>query len=465
VLDSQTTLIMATLLFLVLPAMVWLILPGRTEPDVGMWCLASAMAGVGIVMLGLRGKVPVVVSFHLANTLIMGCFVCCVQSLRTSLGCAWTLWGWVARMLMVLLFYSVLYEWTSDAWRGVLYRLMLGGLSVYTAGWAWRLSRCMSSLNATTIAAAYLLVGLSLVAHSLWTANHLVDPSPFSNTWDASVISLVVLMMTVVTNLSYVGLVLDRLARVRLQAFEAEQAAAQSELLGSQLTRLDRRGRIAVMSSSLAHELSQPLTAATTYAQLAERVAEMPNGVGRTLPVIDQVEAAVGRTVRILQRIRCGQVSVPHFQKVNLQVVLDQALELMAPDFHQCPVTLTNDRSPSPVWCMGDELELSQVVVNLLRNALQAMAGQVERHLRVECSVLQGQAKLVVHDNGPGLSAEMIQRWGEPFKSTRDEGMGLGLAISREIVARHQGQLWLTNLPYGGMQAVVTLKKAEMGAA
>lgn len=460
-LDSQTTLVLSTLLFLVLPAMVWFILPGPTDPEVGMWCLASTIAGVGIVLLGLRQKVPMVVSYYFANTLIMGCFVCFVQSLRMTLGRAWTVSGWGVRMLLVLLFYSVLYEWTSDAWREVLSRLMLGCLSVYTAGWACYLSRQMRSFNAATIAVAYLLVGLSLVSHSLSTANLLVDPSPFSDAWDASVISMVVLLMSVVTHLSYVGLVLDRLARMRLQALEVEQAAAQTELLGSQLSHLDRRGRMAVMSSSLAHELSQPLTAATTYAQLAERVYDIQHEASRVLPVIDRVEAAIGRTARILQRIRCGYVEAPHFQRVDLQAVLDQALELVAPDLHRWPVTLTQDRSAPPVWCMGDELALSQVVVNLLRNALQAMAGQFERHLWVGCSVQQGQARLVVRDSGPGMSVDMIDRWGEPFQSMSDGGMGLGLAISREIIVRHQGQLELSHHPQGGLEAVLTLLHAQ----
>lgn len=114
---------------------------------------------------------------------------------------------------------------------------------------------------------------------------------------------------------------------------------------------------------------------------------------------------------------------------------------------------------------MGDELGLSQVVINLLRNALQSMAGQSMRHLWVACSVQQNLATLEIRDSGPGMSKELIERWGEPFVSTRQEGMGLGLAISREIVSRHQGQLMLANLPQGGLQARVVMPASNQAAA
>lgn len=460
--NSQTTLLLATLLFLVLPVMKWLILPRQGRWAADMWCLGGLMAGVGIVLLGLRPKVPMWVSFHLANTLIIGCFVCSAQSLRMSLGEAWTVVGWTGRMLLALLFYSALYEWTSDAWRGVLYRFALGCLGMYTAFWAWRLSRHIHSVNAAFIAGAHLVVGLSLMAHSVWTAEHIVDPSPFSNTWDASVISLVVLLMTVVTHVCYVGLVLDQAASDKLQAQQAQQAALQTQLLDTQLTHLDRRGRMAIVSGSLAHELNQPLTAATMNAQMAERqwsIAQTTSPMLLTL--LDQIETGIDRTVRILQRIRGeNELVAQHHERVDLQAVLDRVLDQMAPECQRLAVTLIQERSPHPLWCLGDELGFSQVVTNLLRNALQAMSECPDRRLWVGCHAQQDQVMLVIRDSGPGMPADLIERWGKPFQSSRHEGMGLGLAISREIVTRHQGQLQLHNHPQGGLEAAVSIPLA-----
>lgn len=465
--DSQTTLLLATALFLVLPMMKWLILPRQGSWAADMWCLGGLMAGVGIVLLGLRPKVPTVVSFHLANTLIIGCFVCSAQSLRMSLGQAWSAAGWTVRILLALLFYSALFEWASDAWRGVLFRFTLGVLGVYTAFWAWRLSRHIHSANAALIAGAHLVVGLSLMAHSVWTAGHIVDPSPFSNTWDASVISLVVLLMTVVTHVCYVGMVLDTAASDKLQAQQAQQAALQTQLLNTQLTHLDRHGRMAIVSGSLAHELNQPLTAATMNAQMAERQwAIAPAASPMLLSLLDQIEIGVERTVRILQRIRGeNELVVQHHERVDLQAVLDRALEQMAPDCLRLSVQLMHKRSPRPLWCVGDGLGFSQVVINLLRNALQAMAKCPNRRLWLRCEAQNDRVLLVIRDAGPGMPDELIERWGQPFQSSRHEGMGLGLAISREIVTRHQGQLQLHNHPQGGLEVVLSMPAATGDAA
>jgi C4-dicarboxylate-specific signal transduction histidine kinase len=105
-------------------------------------------------------------------------------------------------------------------------------------------------------------------------------------------------------------------------------------------------------------------------------------------------------------------------------------------------------------------LGFSQVLINLLRNALQAMAECPDKRLWAACHSQQDQVFLVIRDSGPGMPADLIERWGQPFQSTRHEGMGLGLAISREIVTRHQGQLKLSNHPQGGLEVVLSLPVA-----
>lgn len=470
--DSHTLLVLVTVGFLVIPVMVWLILPGQDGLAKSMWCLGGVMAGTGLTLLILRPYLPVLLSFHLANTLIMGYFVCASHSLRITLGrsgprAPWV--HWCLHLLLALLFYSALYAWTSDAQRGALFRLGLGAAGVYTAWWAWRLHRGTGSPNAAAIAVAYALVGVALLGHSLWTVLFFALPGPFVDAWNVRPLLLMVLVMMVVAAWCYVGMALDLAAMERLQSLQAQQAARQTELLGTQLTHLDRRGRMAIVSGSLAHELNQPLTAATMNAQLAQRLWAMePVASPMLMDLLDQIESGVERTVRILQRIRGGKEAIAqHQERVDLQALLEQALVQMAPDLARAGVQLMHTRSPQAVWCLGDALGLSQVVVNLLRNAQQAMQHQPEgaRHLWVRCALQQGQALLVVRDSGPGMPASILAQWGQPFAGTRSEGMGLGLAISREIVTRHQGQLLLVNLPHGGLEATVAMPALEGAAA
>jgi signal transduction histidine kinase len=105
-------------------------------------------------------------------------------------------------------------------------------------------------------------------------------------------------------------------------------------------------------------------------AQMAERQwAIAPAASPMLLSLLDQIEIGVERTVRILQRIRGeNELVVQHHERVDLQAVLDRALEQMAPDCLRLSVQLMHKRSPRPLWCVGDELGFSQVVINLLRN-------------------------------------------------------------------------------------------------
>lgn len=460
--DSPTTLILAIAMLLVTPVVVWLILPRREHRAKEMWCLGSWMAGAGLVLIGFRAVLPVAVTFHLANTLILGFFVCNAQSFRMMLGAAWTPVGWWLRILSGLLFYSGLYEWTAPAQRGGLLSLTAGGLGVYAAALAWRLHRHSASMNALGIACIHLVTGIALAVHSAWIFQGLMDPSPF--TWNASPIAMVVLLLSVLSAWCYVGMALEVAALERLQAQRASQASRESELLNQQLTHMDRQGQMAIVSGSLAHELNQPLTAATMNAQLAQRLwATAPVASPMLFELLDQIETGVDRAVRILQRIRQGQKGVAEqYERVDLHALLERALHQMAADLERSHVRVMREWSQPAVWCLGDELGLSQVIINLLRNAIQAMEAQPElaRQLWVYCAVHQGQAQLVLRDSGPGMPAQLIAQWGQPFESTRSDGLGLGLAISREIVLRHRGQLLLANAPEGGLQATLCMPLA-----
>lgn len=196
-------------------------------------------------------------------------------------------------------------------------------------------------------------------------------------------------------------------------------------------------------------------------AELAQRHWQAdPSATPRFLQLLTQLEAGIDRTVQILQRIRSGSASEVYdllLVPLDLQVVLDQSLDQVKPEIQRLGVTLHQERSPVVVPCRGDEVALSQVLVNLLRNAVQAMADQTVRELTVTCQIDHGHAQVVVRDSGPGLDIGMTLPLGEPLQSTKSDGLGMGLAISWNIVQRHQGQLSLRNHPDGGAQALVRL--------
>lgn len=465
-LHSQTTLVLAALLFLTLPVMVWLALKPAADRAVAFWCAGGMMAGSAIVLMGLRPWLPVVLSFHVANTCVLASLLLWSHSLRCTLGRPCSPQVLALWLVLCAGFYSVLFEAVSPWTRGLAVRLALGGLALHTAYWAWRLAQRMRSGNAAAIAVNYALLGLILMGQGLLTARSIHAPNPFSNTWDSSLLALTALLTAMISHFCYVGMMLDRASNERIDAQLAQQGARQTRLLESELRRMDRRRRMTILSGSLAHELNQPLTACLVNAQLAERQwAAEPRATPAFLGLLHQMEAGIDRTVQILQRIRAGsETDWPELHALDLRQVLEQSLALVDADIRRQSVVLKLECSSTPLPCMGDEVALSQVLVNLLRNAIQAMAGCSERTLTVTCHSEEGRVKIRVLDTGPGLSPVMSGQWGEPLLSTKPEGLGMGLAISRDIVDRHHGELSLHNLAQGGAQALLSLPLLQEAA-
>lgn len=465
-LHSQTTLILAALLFLALPAMVWLALRQTPARGVTWWCTGSLLAGVGLILMGLRPWLPAVLSYELANTCLLASMVLWSQSLRTTHGHPWSNSTVILALLMCAVYYSALLHGVTPSLRGLGMRLALGGLALYTAWWAWRLARHLRSSNATTIAMTYLLLGLMLTVQGVWTARLISVPNPFSNTWDASLLALTALVTAVIGHFCYVGMVLEQAASEHLQARLAQQGARQTQWLGAELQRMDRHRRMAILSGSLAHELHQPLTAALTNAELAQRQWEADaHNTSRLQPLLEQVEVGIDRTVQILQRIRTSrEPDAPAHRPLDLMQVVQQSFSQLEPDLQAQKVQLQLASPGAPVMCLGDAVALSQVLVNLLRNGVQAMAGHSQRVLTVSCDSNQETIRLHIRDTGPGLSAGIESRWGEPLVSTKTDGLGMGLAISRDIVAQHRGELSLRNHPDGGAEALLCLPRLQEAA-
>lgn len=458
-LHSQTTLILAAFLFLAMPILVGLLLQPSAKSSVAWWCAGGLLAGSGLVLMGLRPWLPPWVSYQLANICLLGSFVLWSQSLRSQMGRPWP-WMLVALWLgLCAVFYSVLLAYFSPAIRGLGVRLALGALALYTAGVGWQLSRHVRSRNAAIVAVNYGVLGAMLWIQGVMTAQSITEPSPFSNTWDASLLALVALLTALIAHVGYVGMVLDMAANERISADLTARGAQQTRYLALALQRSDRRERMGLLSASLAHELNQPLTAALMSAQLARRHwHEAPENSPTFAQLLQQVDAGVQRTVLILQRIREGlPTHSTRWLALDLQQVLDQSLAQVAPDLQRLGVVLTPKRPQGSVPCLGDDLALSQVLVNLLRNAVQAVASQPVRQLWVTCEVAQERAQVRIRDSGPGLSPDWIINWGQPVPSSKPDGLGMGLAISWDIVQRHHGELQLHNHPEGGAEAVLSL--------
>lgn len=465
-LNSSTTLFVVAAIFLVLPLIVWLSLSGNRNRAVLFWCAGSLMAAAGILLMGLRASVPGWLSFHVANTLLMSSLVFWSQGLRCFRG---QKWGWGLLVFWVLLFgsfYSVLFAWYAPGVRGMGVRLALGGLALWTAYEALRTAKTLRTLNAYPIAAAFALLGLAFMVQVLTTGGGGVIPSPFSNTWNASALAMVALVAAVISHFSFVGMVIDLALRTVLKQRTDMLALEQAEKLDSQLMSLERQRRLVLVSGALAHELNQPLTVAMTNAQLMQRMVKggkMPSEM--MIEMLTKMSLSLDRASQILTRIReIKPISADgvHTETLDLRTIIQQSLEQSQLDLEKSHVNVQKLISAEPLWCKVDGVSASQIFVNVIRNAAQAMRDIPDAALTITCQAAADKVWVEIADTGPGLPPDMLDSVGRPFNTTRPEGLGLGLAISRTLAQQFGGVLEIGNRPSGvGAIVTLTLPKVE----
>lgn len=462
-LDSLTTLFLAALLFLVLPVLMAFATAGQGNRSVVWWCGGSALAGLGIVLMGLRPWLPPVLSFHGGNTCLLGSFVLWSHALMVCRQRAWSTRWVVAALVAGALYYSVLFAAVEPNVRGMGMRAALGMLAFVSAWHAWQLARQLPSQNALVIGLCFALLGAALWGQLLLQGGGGPTPNPFSRSWDASVVATVALTTAVMGHFCFTGLMLDASRRRQVRAAQTRAAAEETSRLDGLLQQEDRQQRLLMVAGSLAHELNQPLAAALMQAQVAQRhlraVVTRPEVVE---DLLGRIAAGLHRTTAILDRVRAaGESSVQGIecQHLDLRAVVRDSLTLLQAPVGSAGLRVDVELGDEPLWCYADEVALSQVLVNLLRNAQQAVHQRPDPRLEVAARRWKDEVHVVVRDHGVGVPQAVLDHLGELLTDTRGggAGMGLGLAISCAIAKEHQGRLALRNHPDGGAEAVLAL--------
>jgi len=260
-------------------------------------------------------------------------------------------------------------------------------------------------------------------------------------------------------------------ANAELSRALEERRAAQADLheLGLQLAHAGRVSSLGHLSAGLAHELNQPLAAITNFAEAADvlldrteidpvllrgQVREIRAVALRAGQIVRRMRDFVRPTANVRQDLELGQL---------VREVLDLCRLEAERDGAACVVRLGATELP----VSGDPIQIQQVLVNLVQNALHALrlAPAGERKLEISASLEDGHVGVTVCDSGPGFTAAELARLGEPFFTTKSDGLGLGLAICRVIVARHGGRLWAEPVAAGACLRFVLPARVEYAAA
>jgi signal transduction histidine kinase len=239
------------------------------------------------------------------------------------------------------------------------------------------------------------------------------------------------------------------------EALRATNLAREAQAHRNEVAHLLRVASLAELSTALAHELNQPLTAILSNAQAARIILDQGNGGSEALrPILDDIIADDKRAGEVISRLRL-LLKKSDFQPQPLAAneLIQEVIKLMQYELMVRAVGVVTEYAPDLPSIRGDRVQLQQVLINLVFNAGDAMSGQPRnaRTLTLRSGRAEGNViEITVADMGTGIPPGGAEKLFEPYHTTKAHGLGLGLSVSRSIVQAHGGRLWAENLAQSG---------------
>jgi two-component system sensor kinase FixL len=249
---------------------------------------------------------------------------------------------------------------------------------------------------------------------------------------------------------------------------EGQRAELRLHELQSELAHVSRVTAMGALATSIAHELNQPLTAITNYVETARDMLERPDEA--TLAAVrEALDECADQSVRAGQIIRktrdlaaCGEAVR---RPTSLSRIVSEASALALVGAGERGVEVKVQLDARADWVLVDRIQIQQVLINLIRNAIEAMSQSPVRCLRISSGRSPGShVQVTIEDSGPGLPPEIAEHLFQPFVSTKAKGMGLGLSICHAIILGHGGRIWAEPSTLGGAAFHYTVLEADRHA-
>jgi PAS domain S-box-containing protein len=250
---------------------------------------------------------------------------------------------------------------------------------------------------------------------------------------------------------------------------DLEKAKKQAQAANEALYHVGRVTMLEAISSSLSHEMQQPLTGVLSNAQAAEMLLNNPKpDMDEIQVIIKDIIADVKRAGEVMRQLRAFlRKQETNVQILNFNCLIEEVLRVLNSDIVIHKVKVVRNLADDLPQIMGDSVQLKQVLINLILNAQQAMEDSTSNVYRLTIHTSVGRENKInvsIEDSGPGIEEIKLEHIFEPFYTTRSRGTGMGLAISRFIIEAHGGRIWAENRNEGGARFCLSLPVPKGGS-
>jgi two-component system sensor kinase FixL len=249
---------------------------------------------------------------------------------------------------------------------------------------------------------------------------------------------------------------------------ERQNTEARLQELQSELVHISRLTALGEMASALAHELNQPLSAITNYLKGLRRMLADPDE-NTPANIHEAVDGAADQALRageIIRRLRNFVARADSERRIeNLNKLIEEAGALALVGAKERSVRVRFQFESDADQVLVDKVQIQQVLLNLIRNGIEAMDGCERRELTITTRDAGGDVVVGVEDSGKGIAPEIAKQLFQPFVTTKQQGMGVGLSISRTIIEAHGGKIWCEPSKSGGAAFYFTLQPARFDEA
>lgn len=458
--DIATAYLIVGLLSLVIPAIVWKMLADRQVPSADSWCGGGVLFGLGTLWVNAADPITASLPWTLVGPAIM------FWGLRLKIGALKSILNfprsqswWLTGLILYVIVDALLAWLDVRAYRTLFQLCSHIMLYSYMVWLSWRIHVDLQRQSVLWIFWGYVFVVLMLLALPLGASVH--GEVIWKQGWPAVALVMFGIFVTITNHMAFLGLLLENMSIAQSQSSQAVTDLSKQGTLSRLFWISERERVLANVSRKLIHEINQSLTSLSATVALMIRASrdkrwnelDLQNLLGRMGDNLNMAEGVL-RQIQPLAKFHNSEVMQHDLAAIVRKAML--LLDVPASQFN------LNEHDDNCFTVRGSEIEFMQVVVNLIRNATQAcLNASIVADVLITVQRVKGYAALLVVDNGPGFSKEALSNAGKKIFTTKDDGMGVGLWISKEIVSRYGGELRISNRLQGGAEVMILLPLSQ----